>query len=40
MSQKKNKPKEQTKSIKEIFSEGYDSVETKNELNKIKEKGS
>ena len=31
------KPKEQTKSIKEIFPEGYDSVETKNQLNKIKE---
>ena len=31
------KPKEQTKSIKEIFPEGYDSVEIKNELNKIKE---
>ena len=29
------KPKEQTKSIKEIFPEGYDSVEIKNELNKI-----
>ena len=33
----KMKPKEQTKSIKEIFPEGYDSVEIKNELNKIKE---
>ena len=31
------KPKEQTKSIEEIFPEGYDSVEIKNELNKIKE---
>ena len=31
------KPKEQTKSIEEIFTEGYDSVEIKNELNKIKE---
>ena len=31
------KPKEQTKSIEEIFLEGYDSVEIKNELNKIKE---
>ena len=31
------KPKEQTKSIKEIFPECYDSVEIKNELNKIKE---
>ena len=31
------KPKEQTKSIKEIFPESYDSVEIKNELNKIKE---
>ena len=31
------KPKEQTKSTKEIFPEGYDSVEIKNELNKIKE---
>ena len=29
------KPKEQTKSIKEIFPEGYDSVEIKDELNKI-----
>ena len=31
------KPKEQTKSIKEIFTEGYDSVEIKNELDKIRE---
>ena len=31
------KPKEQTKSIEEVFLEGYDSVEIKNELNKIKE---
>ena len=31
------KLKEQTKPIKEIFPEGYDSVEIKNELNKIKE---
>ena len=31
------KPKEQTKSIEEIFPEGYDSVEIKNELNKIKQ---
>ena len=31
------KPKEQTKSIKEIFPEGYDSAEIKNELNKNKE---
>ena len=31
------KPKEQTKSIEKIFPEGYDSVEIKNELNKIKE---
>ena len=31
------KPKEQTKSIAEIFPEGYDSVEIKNELNEIKE---
>ena len=31
------KPKEQTKSMEEIFPEGYDSVEIKNELNKIKE---
>ena len=30
------KPKEQTKSTKEIFPEGYDSVEIKNELNEIK----
>ena len=30
-------PKEQTKSIEEIFSEGYDSVEIKDELNKTKE---
>ena len=29
------KPKEQTKSIEEIFPEGYESVEIKNELNKI-----
>ena len=31
------KPKEQTKSMEEIFPEGYDSVEIKSELNKIKE---
>ena len=31
------KPKEQTKSIEEIFPEGYDIVEIKNELNRIKE---
>ena len=31
------KPEEQTKSIKEIFPEGYDSVEIKHELNKIRE---
>ena len=31
------KPKEQTKSIKEIFTEGYDSVEIKNKLDKIRE---
>ena len=31
------KPKEQTKSIEEIFPEGYDSVEIKSELNKNKE---
>ena len=31
------KPKEQTKSTEDIFPEGYDSVEIKNELNKIKE---
>ena len=31
------KPKEQTKSIEEIYPEGYNSVEIKNELNKIKE---
>ena len=31
------KPKEQTKSIEEIFPEGYDSVEIKSELNKTKE---
>ena len=30
------KPKEQTKSTKEIFPEGYNSVEIKNELNEIK----
>ena len=30
------KPKEQTKSTKEIFPEVYDSVEIKNELNEIK----
>ena len=29
------KPKEQAKSIEEIFPEGYESVEIKNELNKI-----
>ena len=31
------KPKEQTKRIEDIFPECYDSVEIKNELNKIKE---
>ena len=31
------KPKEQTKSIGGIFPKGYESVEIKNELNKIKE---
>ena len=31
------KPEKQTKSIEEIFSEGYESVEIKNELNEIKE---
>ena len=31
------KPKEQTKSIEGIFPEGYESVEIKNKLNKIKE---
>ena len=31
------KPKEQTKSIEDIFPKGYDSVEIKNELNEIKE---
>ena len=31
------KPKEQTKSVEEIFPEGYECVEIKNELNKIKE---
>ena len=31
------KPKEQTKSIEDIFPKGYGSVEIKNELNKIKE---
>ena len=31
------KSKEQRKSVEEIFPEGYDSVEIKNELNKIKE---
>ena len=31
------KPKEQTKSIEEIFPEGYDIVEIKNELNRINE---
>ena len=31
------RPKEQIKSIAEIFAEGYDSVEIKNELNEIKE---
>ena len=31
------KPKEKTKSIEGIFPEGYESVEIKNELNKIKE---
>ena len=34
---KVSKPEEQTKSIEEIFPEGYDSVETKNELIKIKD---
>ena len=29
--------KEQTKSIEQIFPEGYDSAEVRNELNKIKE---
>ena len=31
------KPEKQTKSIEEIFSEGYESVEIKNGLNEIKE---
>ena len=31
------KPEKQIKSIEEIFSEGYESVEIKNELNEIKE---
>ena len=31
------KPKEQTKSIEEIFPESYEVVEIKNEINKIKE---
>ena len=31
------KPKEQTKSIKEVFPKVYESVEIKNEINKIKE---
>ena len=31
------KPKEQKKTIEQIFPEGYESVEVKNELNKIKE---
>ena len=31
------KPKEQTKSIERIFPEGQESVEIKNEINKIKE---
>ena len=31
------KPKEQTKAIKGIFPEGYESVEIKNEQNKIQE---
>ena len=31
------KPKKQRKSIEEIFPEGYDSVEIKNEVNKTKE---
>ena len=31
------KPKEQTRSMEELFPEGYDSVEIKNKLNKIKE---
>ena len=31
------KPKEQTKLIEGIFPEGYESVEIKNEINKIKE---
>ena len=34
---KVSKPEEQTKSIEEIFPEGYDSVEIKNELIKIKD---
>ena len=32
------KPKEQIKSIEGIFPEGYESVEIKNEINKIKER--
>ena len=31
------KPEKQTKSIERIFPEDYESVEIKNELNKIKE---
>ena len=31
------KPKEQTKSIEGIFPEGYETVEIKNKINKIKE---
>ena len=31
------KPKEQTKSIEGVFPKGYESVEIKNEINKIKE---
>ena len=31
------KPEKQTKSIEGNFSEGYESIEIKNELNKIKE---
>ena len=34
---KVSKPEEQTKSIEEIFPEGYDSVEIKNEIIKIKD---
>ena len=31
------KPEEQTKSVEGIFPEGYENVEIKNEINKIKE---